>query len=89
MKIQGPNHSNFNPYQKQLQKQADIQKEATNKEDKVQISNKAKELQESTKTDPARQQRIEELKQKVQSGEYNVDAKQTAKKMIDFWNNQA
>ncbi|WP_053218573.1 flagellar biosynthesis anti-sigma factor FlgM [Virgibacillus senegalensis] len=88
MKINGTNQTNFNPYQKQLQKQAEVKKELTNKEDKIQISSQAKQLQETAKPDPARQQRVQEIKQAVESGEYNIDPKQTAKKMIEFWNNQ-
>ncbi|WP_138419482.1 flagellar biosynthesis anti-sigma factor FlgM [Aquibacillus sediminis] len=88
MKIQGPNHSNFNPYQKQMQKQAEIKKEV-NKNDQLQISNEAKKLQQNEKVDPARLERVEQIKQSVESGEYTVDPKQTAKKMLQFWNNQA
>ncbi|SDK03839.1 flagellar biosynthesis anti-sigma factor FlgM [Sediminibacillus albus] len=88
MKIQGPNHSNFNPYQKQMQKQADLKKELTNQADQLQISNQAKQLQETAKPDPARQERVQEIKQAVESGEYKIDPKQTARKMVEFWNNQ-
>ncbi|QDP41284.1 flagellar biosynthesis anti-sigma factor FlgM [Radiobacillus deserti] len=88
MKIQGPNHSNFNPYTKQIQRQQEIRKEIA-KEDKVQISNQAKQLQENTKPDPARLEKIEQLKQAVEAGSYQVDAKETAKKMLNFWSNKA
>ncbi|UFT98551.1 flagellar biosynthesis anti-sigma factor FlgM [Radiobacillus kanasensis] len=88
MKIQGPNHSNFNPYQKQIQKQHEIKQEIT-KHDKVQISNQAKQLQENTKPDPARLEKLEALKKAVDAGTYQVDAKETAKKMLDFWSNKA
>lgn len=84
MKIQGPNHSNFNPYQKQVQKQNDIKNHIEQK-DQLQISSKAKELQESNKPDPARQAHVEKIKQAVDSGEYQVNPEKTAAKMIDFW----
>ncbi|MBM7570248.1 flagellar biosynthesis anti-sigma factor FlgM [Aquibacillus albus] len=88
MKIQGPNHTNFNPYQKQLQKQAQISKE-TNKEDQLQISDQAKKLQEKDQPEAARKAHVDEIKQAVQSGNYRVDAKETAEKMINFWNKQS
>ncbi|KGX86316.1 flagellar biosynthesis anti-sigma factor FlgM [Pontibacillus litoralis] len=84
MKVSGPGHTNLNPYQKQLQQQQRM-KQAPSINDKVEISNKAKHLQQSNKVQEARQHRIEQLKQQVQSGEYHVDAKKTAKNMISFW----
>ncbi len=71
-----------------MQKQAEIKKEV-NKNDQLQISNEAKKLQQNEKVDPARLERVEQIKQSVESGEYTVDPKQTAKKMLQFWNNQA
>ncbi|WP_226037124.1 flagellar biosynthesis anti-sigma factor FlgM [Aquibacillus saliphilus] len=87
MKIQGPNHSNFNPYQKQLQKQAEIKKLTTN-EDQLQISDQAKKLQDGDKPNALRQKHVDEIKQSVQSGDYTIDPKKTSQKMLEFWNNQ-
>lgn len=87
MKIHGPNHSNFNPYKKQIQKQQEMQKSDSFK-DKVEISSKAKQMQENIKAQEARQERVEEIKQQVDSGEYQVDAQQTAKKMVNFFENR-
>lgn len=88
MKIQGPNHSNFNPYQKQIQKQQDV-KVDSNQKDQLQISKHAQQLQENTKPDPAREKYVEQIKQAVDAGDYQVDAQKTAKKIVDFWNTQA
>ncbi|WP_186580796.1 flagellar biosynthesis anti-sigma factor FlgM [Aquibacillus kalidii] len=88
MKIQGPNHSNFNPYQKQINKQAEIKSQLTKREDQLHISDKAKALQDIDKPSFVRQKKVAQIKQAVQSGEYTVDAKETAKKMLDFWNNK-
>ncbi|MRH41968.1 flagellar biosynthesis anti-sigma factor FlgM [Aquibacillus halophilus] len=87
MKIQGPNHSNFNPYQKQLQKQADMKQQAA-KADQLQISDQAKQLQGSDKPSDLRQKQVDQIKQSVQSGDYSIDPKKTSQKMLEFWSNQ-
>ncbi|WP_430790953.1 flagellar biosynthesis anti-sigma factor FlgM [Virgibacillus flavescens] len=87
MKIQGPNHTNFNPYKNQIQKQADVSKEVNHK-DQLQISNQAKQLQGSEKPSSERAAYVQDLKQAVQSGEYKVNHEKTASKMIAFLNNQ-
>ncbi|WP_242517931.1 flagellar biosynthesis anti-sigma factor FlgM [Halobacillus sp. GSS1] len=84
LKINGPNHTNINPYQKQMNKQAEIgqKKQAT---DKIEISETAKQMQESGKNDSVREKLVDQVKSDVQQGNYQVDAKATAKKMLDFW----
>ncbi|MFC0525408.1 flagellar biosynthesis anti-sigma factor FlgM [Pontibacillus salicampi] len=86
MKINGPNHSNLNPYRKNIQKQQDMPKSHT-QSDKLEISNQAKQLQENNKSLEARQKRVEDLKNQVQSGNYHVDAQKSAKSIIKFWTN--
>ncbi|MCT2537250.1 flagellar biosynthesis anti-sigma factor FlgM [Aquibacillus koreensis] len=88
MKIQGPNNSRINPYQKQMNKQAEIKKDVQNKEDKLQISDEAKRMQSSEEPSAARQKHVDQIKQSVQSGNYTVDPKLTAQKLLNFWNNQ-
>ncbi|MFZ0370830.1 MAG: flagellar biosynthesis anti-sigma factor FlgM [Halobacillus sp.] len=87
MRINGPNQSNFNPYTKQVNKQAEV-KNQTKPQDKVEISSQAKQMQSTEKTDPVRQKMIEELKIKVESGNYQADPKETAKNMLNFWSNK-
>ena len=86
MKINGPNQTNFNPYKKQVQKQQEAQKANAN-QDKLEISQQAKQMQETNKAQEARSERVAEIKQQVQSGNYKVDAQQTAKNMMNFWAN--
>ncbi|KGX93947.1 Negative regulator of flagellin synthesis [Pontibacillus halophilus JSM 076056 = DSM 19796] len=88
MKINGPQHSNLNPYQKQFQKQAQVQKGEAAK-DRVEISSQAKHMQEASNAKQARLDRVEELKNQVQSGTYQVDAKETAKNVANFFKGQA
>lgn len=83
MKIQGPNQPNFNPYKNIIQKQATMKDVA--KKDHVEISSQAKQLQELEKTNVQREKYVQEIKNAVQSGEYKVNAEETAKKMIDFF----
>ncbi|WP_028783770.1 flagellar biosynthesis anti-sigma factor FlgM [Thalassobacillus devorans] len=87
MKINGPNHTGLNPYQKQLNKQTEIRK-ASQKEDKVEISHQAKNLQENARPDAAREKKVAEIKHVIDQGEYKINAEKTAKKMIQFWNSR-
>ncbi|AHD03984.1 anti-sigma-28 factor, FlgM family [Paenibacillus larvae subsp. larvae] len=50
--------------------------------DEVQISAEAKELLDAR--EPERQKRIEELKQAVSAGTYQVDARKLAEKLLPF-----
>lgn len=84
MKINGPNHTNFNPYKQQIQKQTDEKKEFNHK-DQIQISSAAKQLQESGKTSEKRTAYVQEIKEAVDSGTYKVDPERTAEKMLKFW----
>ncbi|MGP4073863.1 flagellar biosynthesis anti-sigma factor FlgM [Piscibacillus sp. B03] len=86
MKINGVNGANLNPYQKQMQKQQQLQ--SSQPKDKLEISNEAKQLQEGNGIVQARKEKVENLKQQVQSNEYDVNPKKTAEKMIDFWTNK-
>ncbi|RKQ35580.1 flagellar biosynthesis anti-sigma factor FlgM [Oceanobacillus halophilus] len=87
MKINGPHQTNFNPYKNILQKQANIKKEV-NKQDQIEISNEAKQLQGNDKVSEKRAAYVQSIKNQVESGEYQVDPEKTAKKMIEFWSNK-
>lgn len=83
MKINGPNSMNFNPYKQQVQKQPDLKKDMG--QDHIEISNKAKQLQENEKVSEKRAAHIQEIKKAIESGEYEVNPEVTAKKMMEFW----
>ncbi|MEQ6377578.1 flagellar biosynthesis anti-sigma factor FlgM [Bacillaceae bacterium S4-13-58] len=87
MKIHGPNHMNMNPYKKQIQKQAELE-QSGKQQDKIEISSEAKQMQEANQAVEARQKKVAEIKQQIESGEYQIDPKATAQKMIDFWTNK-
>ncbi|WP_068673086.1 flagellar biosynthesis anti-sigma factor FlgM [Oceanobacillus sp. Castelsardo] len=84
MRINGSNQTNFNPYKNILKKQAEVKREV-NKQDQIEISKEAKQLQESERPNEKRAEYVQSIKNLVQSGEYQVDPEKTAKKMIEFW----
>lgn len=85
MKIQGPNLSNINAYKKMYHTRTEVKHKEANKEDKVNISNEAKQLQVGTQSTEERRQYVENIKQQVQTGQYQVNYEQTARKMIEYW----
>lgn len=88
MKIYGPNQPNVNPYNNQLQKQLDYSKDVT-KKDQLEISNKAKEMLESEKASSKRASDVQQIKDAVDKGDYQLNHEKTAQKMIDFWSKQS
>lgn len=83
MKINQFGPVGMNPYKKQMNKVAATEK--STQTDKVEISSAAKQLQESSPITVARQQKVEALKQQVQSGTYKVNAEDVAKSVYDFY----
>lgn len=85
MKVNPFNSVQQNPYRKQVERQEKAY-EVSAKRDKIEISNIAKELQQSNKIDASRQEKIEQLKEQIDSGNYKVDARAVAQKFYDYWN---
>ncbi len=83
MKIQGPNLTKLAAYRAQLQ-QTDPKKKV-NREDQLDISNAAKQLQESNKSNTQRAEYVQNIKKAIKSGQYEMDHEKVAQKMIDFW----
>ncbi len=86
MKINHVGHVNLNPYNKQMEKMEGATK--ASKRDKLEISTAALELQKGNPIELERQKIVEDLKNKVDSGEYKIEPKQIAEKMYSFWNNE-
>lgn len=84
MKINRPGLFGVNPYQKQMEKMDHV-KQANKKQDKVEISSAAKEMQQANQLSAERQEKIDALKQQIQNGTYEVDVKATAKGIMDFY----
>ena len=55
--------------------------------DQIQISTEAMELQKGSRIETERQAKVDELINKIESGEYQVNPREVAKKMYEFWNN--
>lgn len=87
MKIHHVGSMNVNPYERQFNK-VERQVPSTRKKDQVEISEAAKELQEASKWESARQEKVEKLKQQVQNGTYTIDPKAIAKSMIQYYRNR-
>lgn len=86
MRVYGPNSTNFNPYKRQIHNEQQQRKQSY--KDELNISKEAKQLQETNEAEKARSSRVQEIKKLVDSGEYEVNHEQVAKKMIDFWSNR-
>lgn len=73
----------YNPYKQKVNKVE--QKSATGKTDKVEISARAKEMQQIPSIAKEREMRIAELKEQVKNGTYEVNPKEIAESMAKFY----
>ncbi len=85
MKINNFGPSGINPYKKQMNKLDGAAAPTDKKTDKVEISSAAKEMQQLSQISAERKAKVEELKLQVQNGTYKMDAKETAKSLLDFY----
>lgn len=74
----------YNPNQNKVEKQLKTEKPPL---DKIEISIKAKEMQEISQFSQERKTRVEELKKTVENREYIINAKEVAKSMLKYYNN--
>jgi negative regulator of flagellin synthesis FlgM len=74
---------NVNPYNKQQEKVEKLQ--TTKQRDQIEISAEALELQKGDQFEIERQQKVAEIKNKVDSGEYQINPKEVAHKLYSFW----
>lgn len=76
----------INAYQKQANVSPVEKAKPIQQEDQVQISNRAKEMYEKkTEASTERQEKINQLKAQIESGEYQVNGKEVADKVFQFW----
>lgn len=75
-------HSNYRKQVDKTQPKADV----TKKRDQLEISHEAKLMQQDTKITAERKEKVDQIKAKVQSGEYKVNPQEVAKKFYEFWN---
>jgi negative regulator of flagellin synthesis FlgM len=75
-----------NPYRHQFDKEVQAKKPAVKQDqDKVEISAAAKELQQISQSMVERQEKVRKLKEQVQNGTYQIDAKTIAKSIYKFY----
>lgn len=87
MKINPIHSMNTNPYKKVIE--ADTEKRVVKKgRDQLEISSEAKELLQGSEWSAEREKKINELKTLIESGNYKVNYKQTAEKLLDYWENK-
>ncbi|MGC4377980.1 flagellar biosynthesis anti-sigma factor FlgM [Fictibacillus sp. Mic-4] len=87
MKINHYNTVNLNPYRKQMNQSLKQKEDVTMQTDKLHISKEAKELQSSYLYETKRKERVQQIKEQVQSGTYVADIHETAQKFYKFWVN--
>jgi negative regulator of flagellin synthesis FlgM len=86
MKIERNNLNNINPYKQQVNIKRSNSSTFSG-EDKIEISSKAIEMQESTKYISERNERIEKLKSEINNGSYKVNEYDLAKNMYSYYFN--
>ncbi|MET3548116.1 negative regulator of flagellin synthesis FlgM [Paenibacillus favisporus] len=75
-----------NPYQRNMETQRQEAQKPARKKDQVSISSEAIEMLEaqSRANDPERAKKLEDLKQRIASGTYQVDAGKLADKLMPY-----
>lgn len=87
MKIQNYRLNGLELYQKQAEKQQPT-KQTVAKEDKLEISKEAKQLQKANGTEQDRHEKIQNIKQQIENGTYTIDPNEIAKSIIHFFRKQ-
>lgn len=85
MKINSTGIDRISYYQNQIKK-VSTQKPNTQKEDKLEISSQAKDLQIASKFNTEREERVQQLKKQVEEGSYKVNPSIVAEKMLQYFN---
>ncbi|OQP01860.1 flagellar biosynthesis anti-sigma factor FlgM [Geobacillus sp. 44B] len=86
MRINHFGMTGVNPYRHQFDKEMQAKKPvAKQDQDKVEISAAAKELQQISQSMVEHQEKVRKLKEQVQNGTYQIDAKAIAKSIYKFY----
>ena len=88
MKISNYRPTGINPYQRELNKTENaVKSESSKTADKIEISKEALRLQKQ-QFDPMRQEKIHDLKRRIEDGTYTIDYTEVARKMIQSFKNR-
>lgn len=85
MKINQFGTSGVNPYKHHMNKLEGTAKSIKSSADKVEISTTAKEMQQVSQYASARQEKVEELKIQVENGNYQINPREIAKSIANFY----
>ncbi|XQY91520.1 flagellar biosynthesis anti-sigma factor FlgM [Metabacillus sp. HB246100] len=85
MKVNNMASMGINPYKRNTEKNAQASLPSQGKEDKVEISSKAIDLQQTNEVVKARQEKVQAIKAQVESGAYTIDPKAIAKGLLQFY----
>lgn len=85
MKIYNYGVNKVNPYQNQSLKTEQVKKSTLNVTDQLEISSAAKDLQGIKSYADERTERVQQLKEQVQSGNYKVDAQKLASDLLKYY----
>ncbi len=75
----------MNPYKRNIEKNNLAAQTTPSKEDKVEISSKAIDLQQSNEVVKARQEKVQAIKTQLESGTYTIDPQAIAKGLLNFY----
>ncbi len=85
MKIQNYGVNKVNPYQNQSLKTEKLKKSTVNMTDQIEISSAAKDLQGIKSYSTDRAERIGQIKEQVEAGNYKVDANKLASDLLHYY----
>ena len=86
MKINKINIPPVNPYRANQMKTEQVKEQAKVKTDKLEISSEAKQLSEVSPVTIGRNEKVQQLKAQIESGNYEVNPEQLASKLINYFN---
>ncbi|WP_252502379.1 flagellar biosynthesis anti-sigma factor FlgM [Sporosarcina sp. Marseille-Q4943] len=85
MKINKINIPAINPYRTNQIKAEQVKEQAKIKTDKLEISSEAKKLSETSPITTERNERVQQLKAQIESGNYKVDPEKLASNLIKYY----
>jgi len=86
MRIDRYGSADLNLYQKQMETKKVTK--SNSQQDKIEISERAKQLQRANVLGQERQEKVQKIKHQIETGTYKIDPKEIAKSMIEFYRKQ-
>ncbi len=83
MKITNYGPAGVNPYKKEMQKAETVKKGDRARNDQVEISAEAMQLQQ--KTNPARREKIARIKEQIENGTYEINHWEIAEGIYNYY----